>query len=89
MSDLTLFSILHRVISDYRVIAAFAAVLIYLNFVFYVARYQKRKGSGAGKRLVKIKTAAPTPAPTPAPVPEAAETGSGTDEGDAQADMGE
>ena len=89
MSDLTLFSILHRVISDYRVIAAFAAVLIYLNFVFYVARYKKRKGGGAGKRLVKIKTAAPAPAPTPAPVPEAAETGSGTDEGDAQADMGE
>lgn len=87
MSDLTLFSILHRVISDHRVIAAFAAVLIYLNFVFYVARYKKRKSGGSKKRLVKIKTAAP--APTPAPASETTETGSGTDEAGAQADMGE
>lgn len=63
MSDLSLLFILRRVISDYRVIAAFAAVLLYLNFVFYVARYKKKKGGGSKKRLVKIKTSAPAPAP--------------------------
>ncbi|WP_428771016.1 hypothetical protein V1L52_04000 [Treponema sp. HNW] len=82
MNDLSLFSILRSVITDYRVIAAFVTVLLYLNFIFYVVRYKKKKG-GSKKRLVKIKAAAPAPAA------ENAEAGSETEEGNSEADTGE
>ncbi|EPF32412.1 hypothetical protein HMPREF9194_00410 [Treponema maltophilum ATCC 51939] len=38
-----LFSIILRVLSDLRLVSACAAVLLYVNFVFYVARYRKKK----------------------------------------------
>ena len=80
MSDLILLSVLRRVISDYRIIAAFAAVLIYLNFIFYVARYKRRKSSRTRNRVVKVKT------PVAAPAPENTDNGSGADAGSTEAD---
>ena len=38
-----LFSIILRVVSDLRLVLACVAVLLYVNFVFYVARYHKKK----------------------------------------------
>ena len=38
-----LFSIILRVVSDLRLVLACVAVLLYVNFVFYVARYRKKK----------------------------------------------
>ncbi len=45
-----------KVLSDIRLIGACAAVLIYVNFVFYVARYRKKKSASHKKSLVHIQS---------------------------------
>ncbi len=45
---------------DWRIIAAFIAVFLYLNFVFYVSKY-KKKQAFKPKRVVKKSADAPEP----------------------------
>lgn len=45
-----------KVLSDIRLIGACAAVLVYVNFVFYVARYRKKKSASHKKSLVHIQS---------------------------------
>lgn len=52
-----LFSIILRVVSDLRLVLSCVAVLLYVNFVFYVARYHKKK-KFRKKPLIRINTGA-------------------------------
>lgn len=45
-----------KVLSDIRLVGACAAVLIYVNFVFYVARYRKKKSASHKKHLVHVQS---------------------------------
>ncbi|MGI5174543.1 hypothetical protein H0R92_13210 [Treponema sp. OMZ 840] len=57
MGSLAAFSVIVRVISDFRLIIACITVLIYINFIFYVARY-KKKPRIQRKRFIQVKAAA-------------------------------
>ncbi len=46
------FSVVKELFLDWRLIAAFVVVFLYLNFVFYVSRY-KKKATPKPKRIVK------------------------------------
>ena len=52
-----LFSIILRVVSDLRLVLSCVAVLLYVNFVFYVARYHKKK-KFRKKPLIRINAGA-------------------------------
>lgn len=52
-----LFSIILRVVSDLRLVLSCVAVLLYVNFVFYVARYRRKK-KFRKKPFIRINTGA-------------------------------
>lgn len=46
------FDIFKMLIADWRIVAIFVLVLLYLNFIFYIARYHKKKRRLA-KRVIR------------------------------------
>lgn len=57
----SVFPVFKSVLLDWRVIATLIAVVIYLNFVFYVAQYRKGKKPPAKARVARA--AKPVAAP--------------------------
>ncbi len=51
------FTVVKELLFDWRVLAAFIVVLLYLNFVFYVSKYRKKQNYKP-KRIVKQNDAA-------------------------------
>jgi len=62
MNDMSNFAIILGVISDVRLLAACIIVLLYLNFVFYVARYKERNKTPRRRVIVRSKPKEETPA---------------------------
>lgn len=63
------FDLIHKVIADYRVITIFIIVVIYLEFVSFVASYKKKKTV----RKATIRKAPVEQPPAPAPSAEGEE----------------
>ncbi len=68
------FDIVKVIVLDWRLIVAFVIVILYLNFIFYVSKYRKKK---AFKPSRVVKQKAPTPAPaTPSETEQGSEANS-------------
>ena len=61
-----MFDLIHKVIADWRVIAIFIIIAIYLEFVSFVAAYRKKNNV----RKATIRKAAPVEQPPAAPPAE-------------------
>jgi len=58
----SVFPVFKSVLLDWRVIATLLAVVIYLNFIFYVAQYRKGKKPPAKARVARAAKPAAAPA---------------------------
>ncbi len=72
------FSVVIELIQDWRLIAAFVVVFLYLNFVFYVSKYKKKQGFKP-KRIIRKKEPAEA---APAASGDADSTSDGASESD-------